>query len=85
VIDRPRSEQTEDLELDEQPAELDPSTWEDEDPDYAVNPDAERQGEQLQPPAGEAPGSDREATQIAQDAGRSHATGAEQQALHREG
>jgi hypothetical protein len=85
VTDEPRSEQTDDLELNQEPAELDPSTWEDEDPDYAANPGAERQGEQLQPPAGEPPGSDREATQIAQDAGPSHALGPEQQALHEEG
>lgn len=76
----PRSEQDERLELATEPAEDDPRTWREADPDVARESDGFPPGHQISAPDDGRP-TDTEASEIAVDGGVSSGTGAEHQAV----
>ena len=73
------SEQRQQLELDDDPGDLDPRAWEREDPD---NGSSSRPPIQLEPVEGDGPPVDVEPDQVGVDAGPAPAAGPEQAALH---
>lgn len=78
----PQSEQQERLELKSEPrADDDPRPWLEDDPDYARETTGIPLGNQIAPPDGVGDLVDREATEIAEDAGAGPEVGQEQQAL----
>jgi hypothetical protein len=81
TVDEPRSEQEELLELAAEPAEDDPRSWREADPDLARETDGFPAGHQISATDDGRP-TDDEATEIAVDGGSSVVAGPEQQAVH---